>query len=84
MEPDRRGFSLWIDQKNYLLLKATSDLAWHAIVPHEGKPSTLFRFTIQMTEQYRNTVQNPTFNDAVFRFIPPKGAEETYIERRGQ
>lgn len=81
---DRGEFTLWIDQENYLLLKSESAIVWHAVLRTKGKAPAVWQLALHLNERYGKIIQNPTFNDRVFRFIPPKGADETFIERRGQ
>jgi hypothetical protein len=81
--PAQGQFTLWVDQNTCLLLKSSMQLAWRGVFPINKQKVTVTK-RIVMVVRATEIILNPSFAENEFRFSPPKGAKEQYIEGRSQ
>jgi hypothetical protein len=74
---------LTIDRSNNLLMKSSIKLALRIVSKINNKVVDVdLRFEVE--ERTTELIQNPAINADAFRFIPPKGSSEVFIETSSQ
>lgn len=84
LHPDRRAYTLWIDSKTHLVRKSSVRLQWSGVVKTVSGSSVKATPKVEITETVTGQSVNPKFGRDEFRFTPPKGAREVFVESTDQ
>lgn len=84
VEPTHREFTLWLDKNNYLVVKTMMNVGWHGKLERRRQKPVPFDLQAKVIERVTILVQNPRFTEDDFRYVAPQGAQEVFVESRGQ
>jgi outer membrane lipoprotein-sorting protein len=74
---DRRDITLWIDAKQFVLMKSSCDIQWHAgATKGSNNPAGNIRSTLRFSEVHHNIRLNASLSNKTFDFSPPSQAVE--------
>ncbi len=82
LKPTKGRFTLWLDADTGIALKSATDLAWSGSVRNRDGAIIAKDPRLSAVERVVRFVPNPKLADDRFRFIAPKGATESVVERK--
>lgn len=81
LKPGRSEFTLWLDAGTYVVRKSRFQASWIGTTRDARSLETYTNPTIEATERVVEGIPNPALAAGLFRFVPPAGAQQRFLER---